>query len=212
MRCLVHHSWKIFLACEWLSCCFVYRKTNADYKVSQFAQHGNFKPPVSSFTKAALGALTKVKLLTLQRISSHCHKLDMFTNVWNGAPIGMYVVLRTEYLQSSSLSDYFGVGLHCCSIFSARINHVIGEMSFHFHMFFFIFIIVPHISQCSKCLVPTPLQLYSVRQFIPKSKKVTFALQRLCKEIKGIQMNVHMKGSDVLWIASSFARGPVDVR
>lgn len=49
----------------------------------------------------------------------------------------MYVALRTEYLQSSSLSDYFGVGLHCCSVFSARINHVIGEMSFHFHMFFF---------------------------------------------------------------------------
>lgn len=38
MRCLVHHSSKIFFACEWLFCCFVYRKTNADYKVSQFAQ------------------------------------------------------------------------------------------------------------------------------------------------------------------------------
>ena len=45
-----------------------------------------------------------------------------------------------------------------------------------------------------------------------KSRKLTFVFTLICNEIKEIQINVHMKGSDMLRIASSFAKGPVEVR
>lgn len=52
-------------------------------------------------------------------------------------------------------------------------------------------------------------QLENLFQSIKLTFFYTFSV--FCKEVKEIQINMQMKGSDVLRITSSFAKGPVDV-